>query len=84
MGSEMCIRDRHNPPIKLIKISKKLILLFLKVGKIRKAKIKAKPKWMALAGKPLNIPKLKIKGKGDAYQSWNRDHIIAIEATIFK
>ena len=39
---------------------------------------------MALAGKPLNIPILNQNGKGDAYQSWNRDQIIAIAATIFK
>ena len=39
---------------------------------------------MALAGNPLNIPILNQNGKGDAYQSWNRDQIIAIAATIFK
>ena len=33
---------------------------------------------------PLNIPKLNKKGNGEAYQSWNKDQIIAIAATIFK
>ena len=56
----------------------------LKVGKIRNAKVKAKPKWIALAGRPLNIPILNIKGKGEAYQSWNKDQMIAIAATTFK
>ena len=32
----------------------------------------------------MNIPILNQNGKGDAYQSWNRDQIIAIEATIYK
>ena len=39
---------------------------------------------MALAGNPLNIPILKIKGNGEAYQSWNKDQMIAIATTIFK
>ena len=55
--------------IKLIKISKIEIFLEREIGNIKNAKIKAKPKWIALAGKPLNIPKLNINGKGDAYQS---------------
>ena len=53
-------------------------------GKIKNVKVKAKPKWIALAGKPLNIPKLNQKGNGDAYQSWNNVQRIAILKTIFK
>ena len=60
------------------------IFLDLEKGNIKNAKSKAKPKCIALAGKPLNIPILNQNGKGDAYQSWNNDQIIAIEATIFK
>ena len=60
------------------------IFLFLEIGNIKNAKNKAKPKWIALAGKPLNIPILNINGNGDAYQSWNKDQIIAMVATIFK
>ena len=68
----------------LIKISITEIFLFLEIGNIKNARNKAKPKWIALAGKPLNIPILNIKGNGDAYQSWNKDQIIAIVETIFK
>ena len=68
----------------LIKISNIEIFLDLEIGNIKNVKVKAKPKWIALAGNPLNIPMSKIKGKGDAYQSWNKVHRIAIEATIFK
>ena len=32
----------------------------------------------------MNIPKFNINGKGEAYQSWNNDQIIAIAETIFK
>ena len=71
-------------PTKLIKISKKVIFLFLDTGNIKNANSKAKPRWIARAGNPLNIPKLNINGNGEAYQSWNKDQIIAIEATIFK
>ena len=39
------------------------------LGKIKNVSVKAKPKCIALAGKPLNIPKLNQKGKGEAYQS---------------
>ena len=67
-----------------IKISKAEIFLFFEIGNIKKVRVKAKPKCIALAGNPLNIPISKIKGKGEAYQSWNKDHIIAIDATIFK
>ena len=56
----------------------------LTAGKIKKAKVKAKPKWIALAGKPLNIPKLNQKGNGEAYQSWKNVQRIAIPKTIFK
>ena len=56
----------------------------LEYGNIKNASDNAKPKWIALAGKPLNIPILNQKGKGEAYQSWNKDQIIAIAATIFK
>ena len=67
-----------------IKISITEILLFFLIGKIKNAKKRANPKCIALAGKPLNIPKLNQNGKGEAYQSWNKDQIIAIAATIFK
>ena len=67
-----------------MKISIIEIFLPLEKGNIKNVKVNAKPKWMALAGKPLNIPKSNIKGKGEAYQSWNKDQIIAIAATIFK
>ena len=68
----------------LIKTSKTEIFFPREIGNIKNASNKAKPKWIALAGKPLNIPILNQKGNGDAYQSWNKDHIIAIAATIFK
>ena len=54
------------------------------IGKIKKVKVKAKPKCIALAGKPLNIPKLNQNGNGDAYQSWNKVQRIAILKIIFK
>ena len=60
------------------------IFFDLEKGNIKNASSKAKPKCIALAGRPLNIPKLNQNGKGDAYQSWNNDQIIAIAATIFK
>jgi hypothetical protein len=53
----------------LIKISKADILFPLTMGKIRKVSVNAKPKCIALAGSPLNIPMLNQKGKGEAYQS---------------
>ena len=56
----------------------------LEYGNIKNARDNAKPKWIALAGKPLNIPILNQNGKGDAYQSWNKDQRIAIDAIIFK
>ena len=60
------------------------IFFDLEKGNIKNASSKAKPKWIALAGKPLNIPILNQNGNGDAYQSWNKDQIIAIVKTIFK
>ena len=36
------------------------------IGKIKNVKVKAKPKCIALAGKPLNIPKLNQNGNGEA------------------
>ena len=60
------------------------ILFPLAAGKIKKVNVRAKPKWMALAGKPLNIPILNQKGKGDAYHIWNKVQRIAIPNTIFK
>ena len=60
------------------------IFFDLEKGNIKNAKSKANPRWIALAGKPLNIPILNQNGNGDAYQSWNKDHIIAIAITIFK
>ena len=62
----------------------KVIFFFLVIGKIKKPNRSANPKWIALAGKPLNIPKSKINGNGEAYHNWNSDHIIAIDETIFK
>ena len=52
-----------------INMSNAEIFFFFEIGKIKKANNKAKPKCIALAGKPLNIPKLKINGKGEAYHS---------------
>ena len=60
------------------------IFLDLEIGNIKNVRVKAKPKWIALAGNPLNIPISNIKGKGEAYQSWNKVQIIAIAATVFK
>ena len=60
------------------------IFLFLEIGKIKNAKVKAKPRWIALAGNPLNIPILNINGNGEAYQSWNKDQMIAIAEMTFK
>ena len=68
----------------LIKISIIEIFLDLEIGNIKNVKVKAKPKWIALAGNPLNIPISNIKGKGEAYHSWNKVQTIAIAATIFK
>ena len=68
----------------LIIISIAEIFFPLTAGKIKKAKVKAKPKWIALAGNPLNIPKLNQKGNGEAYQSWKNVQRIAIPKTIFK
>ena len=65
-------------------MSKIEIFLFREIGNIKNANNRAKPKWIALAGKPLNIPILNIKGNGEAYQSWNKDQMMAIAATIFK
>ena len=45
------------------------IFFDLEIGNIKKANKRANPKWIALAGKPLNIPKLNINGNGEAYQS---------------
>ena len=53
----------------LIKISTNEIFFDLEIGKIKKVSINAKPKWIALAGSPLNIPMLNQNGKGEAYQS---------------
>ena len=75
---------QQNAPTILINISNAEIFFPLTAGKIKKVNVNAKPKCIALAGKPLNIPKLNQKGNGDAYQSWNKDQIIAILATIFK
>ena len=50
---------------KYLEVNNKLI----PTGKIKKVNVKAKPKWIALAGKPLNIPMLNQKGKVEAYQS---------------
>ena len=53
----------------LIRISKTEIFFPLTAGKIKNVKDNAKPKCIALAGKPLNIPKFNQNGKGEAYQS---------------
>ena len=60
---------QQNAATILIKISKADILFPLTIGKIRKVSVSAKPKCIALAGSPLNIPMLNQKGKGEAYQS---------------
>ena len=54
------------------------------MGKIKNVNVKANPRWIALAGNPLNIPILNQKGNGEAYHNWNRVHKIAIPKTIFK
>ena len=75
---------QENAPIKLMTMSIIEIFFPFEIGYIKKAKHKANPKCIALAGNPLNIPKLNKKGNGEAYQSWNKDQIIAIAATTFK
>ena len=70
--------------MKLIKISNAEIFFPLAIGKIKNVKVKANPRWIALAGNPLNIPKLNQKGNGEAYHNWNNVHNIAIPKTIFK
>ena len=67
-----------------IKISIIDIFLFFLIVKIKKANRRANPKWIALAGNPLKRPIPNINGNGEAYQSWNKDQIIAMLATIFK
>ncbi len=37
----------------------------------------AKARWIARASVSLKTAKLKMKGSGDAYQSWNRDQASA-------
>ncbi len=64
--------------------SKVEIFFPLTAGKIKKVNDKAKPKCMALAGKPLNIPKFNQNGNGEAYHSWKNVQSIAIPKTIFK
>ena len=54
------------------------------MGKIKKSNKRAKPKCIALAGKPLNIPKFNQNGNGDAYHNWKKDQAIAIDKTAFK
>ena len=61
-----------------------VILFDLEIGNIKNANNNAKPKCIALAGKPLNIPKSNMNGNGDAYHNWNKDQMIAMAATIFK
>ena len=63
-----------------------MIVIFfdLEIGNIKNANNNAKPKCIALAGKPLNIPKSNMNGNGDAYQSWKNDQVIAIAETIFR
>ena len=53
----------------LIRMSKADIFFPLIIGKIKNVSVKAKPRCIALAGSPLNIPMLNQKGKGEAYQS---------------
>ena len=60
------------------------IFFDLEIGNIKNANNNAKPKWIALAGKPLNIPILNRNGNGEAYQSWKKVQRIAIPKTIFK
>ena len=45
------------------------ILFDLEIGNIKNANNNAKPKCIALAGKPLNIPKSNMNGNGDAYHN---------------
>ena len=67
-----------------MRISKTDIFFPRTTGKIKNVSVSAKPRCIARAGKPLNIPKLNQKGKGEAYQSWNNVQRIAIPKTIFK
>ena len=78
------MQRQQNRANKDINISNIEILLFFLIGKIKNAKRRANPKCIALAGKPLNIPKSNIKGKGEAYHNWNSDHVIAIYPIIFR
>ena len=57
----------------------KFFLYFLLYGNNKKTKHKANPKWIALAGTSINTPNPKIKGSGDAYQSWNNAQIKPIK-----
>ena len=52
-----------------MRISRADILFPRTAGKIKNVSVKAKPRCIALAGKPLNIPKLNQKGNGDAYHN---------------
>ena len=53
----------------LIKISMIVIFFDLEIGNIKNANNNAKPKCIARAGKPLNIPKSNMNGNGDAYHN---------------
>ncbi len=63
------IYKQQNAATMLMSISKTEIRFPLTIGKIKNVNVRAKPKCIALAGKPLNIPKLNQKGNGEAYQS---------------
>ena len=65
-------------------MSKADIFFPLIIGKIKNVNVKAKPRCIALAGKPLNIPKLNMKGNGEANHSWNNVQAMAIKKIIFK
>ena len=63
------LKFKHNAATILKSMSKTEIRFPLIIGKIKNVNVRAKPRCMARAGKPLNIPKLNQKGKGEAYQS---------------
>ena len=70
--------------ITISKIPKFLFLSFFNNGYERNVIKKAKLRCIALAGTSINTPKPTIKGKGEAYQSWNKDQQKAIKAIVLR
>ena len=61
-----------------------LSLLFFRPGYAKKHSANPNARWTERAGTSIIFPKSNMNGNGDAYQSWNNDHEIAIVATSFK